>query len=197
MSQFQLYFIEGKNHILDYQFGYDHILFVIALCALYVMRDWKKVLILVTAFTIAHSLTLALVALNVITVSEELVEFLIPLTIFVTAFSNLFKSEDSVNDKKMQMNYAYALFFGLIHGLGFSNYFRAILGRDSSIISQLFAFNIGLEFGQIIIVAVFLSASFILVDLVGVSRRDWKMVISSAVAGIALILMKEKAFWID
>ena len=197
MSQFQLYFIEGKNHILDYQFGYDHILFVIALCALYVMRDWKKVLILVTAFTIAHSLTLALVALNVITVSEELVEFLIPLTIFITAFSNLFKSEDSVNDKKMQMNYAYALFFGLIHGLGFSNYFRAILGRDSSIISQLFAFNIGLEFGQIIIVALFLSASFILVDLVGVSRRDWKMVISSAVAGIALMLMKEKVFWID
>jgi len=197
MSQFQLYFIEGKNHILDYQFGYDHILFVIALCALYLTRDWKKVLILVTAFTIAHSLTLALVALNVISVSEELVEFLIPLTIFITAFSNLFKSEDSINDKRMQMNYAFALFFGLIHGLGFSNYFRAILGRDSSIISQLFAFNIGLEFGQIIIVAIFLSASFILVDLVGVSRRDWKMVISSAVAGIALILMKEKAFWMD
>lgn len=197
MSQFSIYFIEGKNHILDYQFGYDHILFIIALCALYLLREWKKVLILVTAFTIAHSLTLALVALDVISVSEKLVEFLIPLTIFITAFSNLFKGEESIHDRKMQVNYAYALFFGLVHGLGFSNYFRAILGRDTNIVSQLFAFNLGLEFGQIIIVAIFLGASFILVELVGVSRRDWKMVISSGVAGIALILMKEKAFWIN
>lgn len=197
MSQFQVYFLEGKNHILDYQFGYDHILFVIALCALYLMRDWKKVLVLVTAFTIAHSLTLALVATNVISVSEKLVEFLIPLTIFVTAFSNLFKSEESINDRRMQMNYGYALFFGLIHGLGFSNYFRAILGRDRSIISQLFAFNLGLEFGQLLIVGIFLLASFIFVDLFGVSRRDWKLVISSAVAGIAVILMKDKIYWTD
>ena len=197
MSQFQVYFLEGKNHILDYQFGYDHILFVIALCALYLMRDWKKVLVLVTAFTIAHSLTLALVATNVISVSEKLVEFLIPLTIFITAFSNLFKSEESINDRRMQMNYAYALFFGLIHGLGFSNYFRAILGRDRSIVSQLFAFNVGLEFGQLLIVGIFLLASFIFVDLFGVARRDWKLVISSAVAGIAVILMKDKAYWLD
>ena len=197
MSQFQVYFLEGKNHILDYQFGYDHILFVIALCALYLMRDWKKVLVLVTAFTIAHSLTLALVATNVISVSEKLVEFLIPLTIFITAFSNLFKSEESINDRRMQMNYAYALFFGLIHGLGFSNYFRAILGRDRSIVSQLFAFNVGLEFGQLLIVGIFLLASFIFVGLFGVARRDWKLVISSAVAGIAVILMKDKAYWLD
>jgi hypothetical protein len=197
MSEFQVYFLEGKNHILDYKFGYDHILFVIALCALYLLRDWKKILILVTAFTVAHSCTLALVALNIISVPEKLVEFLIPLTIFITAVSNLFKSEDSVNDKKIQINYAYALFFGLIHGLGFSNYFRAILGRDRSIVSQLFAFNLGLELGQIIIVAIFLTASFILVELIGVSRRDWKLVISSAVGGIALILMKDKMFWIS
>ena len=197
MSQFQVYFLEGKNHILDYQFGYDHILFVIALCALYLMRDWKKVLVLVTAFTIAHSLTLALVATNVISVSEKLVEFLIPLTIFITAFSNLFKSEESINDRRMQMNYGYALFFGLIHGLGFSNYFRAILGRDRSIVSQLFAFNLGLELGQLLIVGIFLLASFIFVDLFGVSRRDWKLVISSAVAGIAVILMKDKIYWMD
>ncbi len=196
MSQFQLYFIEGKNHILDYQFGYDHILFVIALCALYLIREWKKVLVLVTAFTIAHSLTLALVTLDVFSVSEKVVEFLIPLTIFVTAVSNLFKSEESVHERKMQVNYGYALFFGLIHGLGFSNYFKAILGRDRSIIPQLFAFNVGIEFGQLLIVGLFLGASFLLVDLIGVARRDWKMVISSAVAGIAVILMKDRAFWI-
>jgi hypothetical protein len=195
MSQFQLYFGLGKDHILDYAHGYDHILFVIALCALYQLRDWKQVLILVTAFTIGHSITLALSTLNIISVKTELVEFLIPVTIFITAASNIFKKEDSFSGRAIQINYGYAIFFGLIHGLGFSNYLKSILGRGKSIVSQLLAFNLGLEFGQIIIVGIFLVTSFILVDLFGVNRRDWKLVISSAVAGIALILMKDKVFW--
>lgn len=197
MSEFSLYFGLGKDHILDYANGYDHILFVIALCALYIGRDWKRVLILVTAFTIGHSITLALSTLRIVNVKPELIEFLIPLTIFITAFSNLFKDENSIGDKPMQMNYFYAAFFGLIHGLGFSNYLRSILGRDKNIFTQLFAFNIGLEAGQIIIVVLFMSVCFILVDLFGVNRRDWKMVISSAVAGIALILIKDHIFWIE
>lgn len=195
MSEFQVYFAEGREHILNYKFGYDHILFVVALCALYLIRDWKKVLILVTAFTIGHSVTLALAALNIIPVNEALIEFLIPLTIFVTAVSNLFKNENAIHDRKIHLNYAFALLFGLIHGMGFSNYFRTILGRDHSIISQLLAFNLGLELGQIIIVVIFLAVSFLFVDVFGVSRRDWKMVISSAVAGIALVLMKDAAYW--
>ena len=197
MNEFQLYFGLGKDHILDYANGYDHILFVIALCALYQMRDWKQVLVLVTAFTIGHSITLALSTLDIITVRAELIEFLIPVTIFITAASNIFKREDNFSGRAVQINYFYAALFGLIHGMGFSNYLRSILGRDESIISQLLAFNLGLEFGQIIIVAIFLIASFILVDLFGVSRRDWKLVISSAVAGIALILVKDKAYWVD
>ena len=197
MSEFQLYFGLGKDHILDYKNGYDHILFLVALCALYIGRDWKKILILVTAFTIGHSITLALSTLNIVRVNPELIEFLIPLTIFITASSNLFKNENNISDKPMQMNYFYASFFGLIHGLGFSNYLRSILGGDKSIITQLFAFNLGLEFGQIIIVVLFMSVCFILVDLFGLNRRDWKMVISSAVAGIALILMKDHMYWID
>jgi hypothetical protein len=195
MNQFRLYFDVGRDHILDYANGYDHILFVIALCAIYTLRDWKQVLILVTAFTIGHSITLALATLNIIHVKSEWIEFLIPLTIFITAFSNLFKKEDSYHEARIQLNYAFALFFGLIHGMGFSNYLRAILGKSESILTPLFAFNVGLEFGQIIIVVIFLSSCFIFVDLFGVSRRDWKLVISSAVAGIALILMKETAFW--
>lgn len=195
MSQFELYFGLGKDHILDYANGYDHILFVIALCALYQMRDWKQVLVLVTAFTIGHSITLALSTLDVISVKAELVEFLIPVTIFITAASNIFKKEDSFSGRAIQLNYFYAAFFGLIHGMGFSNYLKSILGRDQSIVSQLFAFNLGLEFGQIIIVAILLIGSFILIDLFGVNRRDWKLVISSAVAGIALILIKDKVFW--
>jgi hypothetical protein len=197
MSEFQLYFGLGKEHILDYKNGYDHILFIVALCALYIGRDWKKILILVTAFTIGHSITLALSTLLIVNVKAELIEFLIPLTIFITAFSNLFKNENNISDKPMQMNYVYASFFGLIHGLGFSNYLRSILGKNESIITQLFAFNLGLEFGQIIIVVLFMSVCFILVDLFGLNRRDWKMVISSAVAGIALILMKDHMYWID
>lgn len=197
MSEFRVYFDEGRDHILDYMNGYDHILFVVSLCALYLMRDWRQILVLVTAFTIGHSITLALSVLNIVSVKPELIEFLIPLTIFVTAVSNLFKDEENLPTGPFQLNYLYAAFFGLIHGLGFSNYLRAILGRDERIISQLLAFNLGLEVGQIIIVVIFLVAAFIMVDLFGVNRRDWKMVISSAIAGIALMLMKEKIFWLD
>ncbi len=195
MSEFQLYFILGKDHILDYFNGYDHILFVVALCAIYLTRDWKKILILVTAFTIGHSITLALATLEIITVNAELIEFLIPLTIFITAFGNLFRDEENYSSKPVQTNYLLALSFGLIHGMGFSNYLKAILGKDHSIATQLLAFNLGLEFGQIIIVGIFMAVSFVLVDLINISRRDWKMVISSGIAGIALILMKDTVFW--
>ncbi|MEQ8363211.1 MAG: HupE/UreJ family protein [Cyclobacteriaceae bacterium] len=195
MSEFQLYFVLGKDHILDYANGYDHILFVVALCAIYLTRDWKKILILITAFTIGHSVTLALATLNVIAVNSDLVEFLIPLTIFITAFGNLFRREENYSSKPVQTNYLLALGFGLIHGMGFSNYLKAILGKDHSVVTQLLAFNLGLEFGQILIVGIFMAISFLLVDLINVSRRDWKMVISSGIAGIALILMKDAKFW--
>lgn len=194
MSEFQLYFGLGKDHILDAN-GYDHILFVIALCILYSISEWKRVLILVTAFTLGHSITLALATLEIITVEAELIEFLIPVTIFITAVSNIFKKTDGQSGRSLQLNYAYAAFFGLIHGMGFSNYLKSILGRDESIFTQLLAFNLGLELGQILIVAFFLVIGFILVDVFGVNRRDWKMVTSSAVAGIALILIKDKIYW--
>ncbi len=194
MSEFELYFGLGKDHILDYKNGYDHILFVVALCSLYLIRDWRKLLILITAFTIGHSITLALATLEIISVNQNLIEFLITVTIFITAFSNIFRSTE-VSDRSTYINYGYALLFGLIHGLGFSNYLRSILGKDRSIVTQLFAFNIGLEVGQIIIVGIFMFLSFILVDLFTVNRRDWKLVISSVITGIALLLMKAKIYW--
>ena len=192
MSEFQLYFILGKDHILDYTNGYDHILFVLALCAVYIVRDWKKILILITAFTIGHSITLALATLKILSVNASLIEFLIPLTIFITAVANLFRKEPGIVTKPLETNYFFALFFGLIHGMGFSNYLKALLGKDRSIITQLFAFNVGLEFGQIIIVGIFLGVSFIALNIIGINRRDWKMILSSAIAGIALILMKDR-----
>ena len=188
MSEFRLYYGLGLDHILDVN-GYDHILFVVVLCALYQSTDWRKVLILITAFTIGHSITLALATMRIITVNADLIEFLIPVTILFTAVSNLFTKEDRIAEGKIWRNYMYAGFFGLIHGLGFSNYLRALLGKDEAIILQLFAFNVGLEVGQIIIVGLFLAISFIFVGLGGVTRRDWKTIISSAVGGIALMLM--------
>ncbi len=193
MSEFSLYYGLGLDHILDIN-GYDHILFVIVLCALYQSSDWKKVLILVTAFTVGHSITLALATLEYIQINPDLIEFLIPLTILITAVSNLFTKEQNITSGKLNRNYIYAGFFGLIHGLGFSNYLRALLGKDSSILLELFAFNVGLEVGQIIIVGIFMIASFIFVSIGSVSRRDWKMIVSSAVGGVALMLMIDSPF---
>jgi hypothetical protein len=194
LDTFTLFFEIGMKHILDVH-GSDHILFVIALTAIYTMTDWKKVLILVTAFTIGHSITLALASYRVINVNSDLIEFLIPITIFLTALANIFRKKGASRSMKAQLNYYLALFFGLIHGLGFSNYLRSLLGRDEGIIGQLFGFNLGLEVGQIIIVVMFMFVSFIFVDLFGVSRRDWRLVVSAAVAGIAWTMMFEARFW--
>lgn len=194
MSTFSVYLQLGFEHILDIN-GYDHILFVIALCTLYTFTDWKKVLILITAFTIGHSVTLALATLNVVSISSELIEFLIPVTIFITAFANIIRRTKYLTQNKIQANYWFALFFGLIHGLGFSNYLKAIMGKSNNIVTELLAFNIGLELGQIIIVLVFLFITSIILLLFNVKQRDWKLVISSAVGGIAIMLMMENIYW--
>lgn len=192
MNSFQLYFKLGLQHILDIQ-GFDHILFVLALCAVYVARDWKKILILITAFTIGHSLTLALATFNVIQIRADVIEFLIPVTIAFTALITLFKPKPS-SGKGIQLNYLFAVFFGLIHGLGFSNYLKALLGKETSIWQPLLSFNIGLEVGQIIIVAAFLLLTS-LVNLAGVNRKEWTLVVSAFVLGIACMLMLETKFW--
>lgn len=194
MSDFELYFSIGREHILDIN-GYDHILFVVALCTVYLATDWKRVLVLVTAFTIGHSITLALVVLNIIPVNTGLIEFLIPVTIFITAASNIWKRELYIEAEMSRLNYYYALFFGLIHGIGFSNYLKSLLGRETSILEPLFAFNLGLEVGQLLIVAVFMGLSYLANTYLSVSRKDWILAISSAVAGVALTLMIENRFW--
>lgn len=130
MSEFQLYFGLGKDHILDYSNGYDHILFIVALCVLYQLRDWRQVLVLVTAFTIGHSITLALATLNIITVKAELIEFLIPVTIFITAASNIIKKEDSFSGRAIQINYLYAGFFWFGARFGFFELFKKHFGEE-------------------------------------------------------------------
>lgn len=194
MSEFRLYYDLGMEHILDIN-GYDHILFIVALSAIYLIEDWKQILVLVTAFTLGHSVTLALATLDIIKVNAELIEFLIPVTILITALVNIFVQSGGSGSGKLKLNYAFAAFFGLIHGMGFSNYLKSLLGRDSSIITQLFAFNVGLEVGQIIIVGVFMASGFLFVSIFGVSHRDWKMVISSMIAGIAITMVQGSIYW--
>ena len=192
MSQFEAYFKIGIAHILDLQ-GFDHILFVIALCAIYTGRDWRKIIILVTAFTIGHSITLALATLNIIKVNGDLIEFLIPVTIAITALANIFKPKPS-NSKGIQINYVFALSFGLIHGLGFSSYLRALLGREASIFQPLLAFNIGLEVGQLVIVGIFILISSLFTGIFG-NRKEWTLVSSAVVLGMSFMMILENKYW--
>ena len=189
---FKTYLELGFNHILDLN-AYDHILFVVVLCAVYSYRDWKKILILVTAFTIGHSITLALSALNIVVFPSDIIEFLIPLTILVTALYNVLKREGNVG--LVRTNYFMALFFGWIHGLGFSNFFKALLGKEESITGPLLAFNIGVELGQIIIVLLTVGLGYVMIRNFKASQREWTLFVSGAAAGIALILMMNAKFW--
>jgi hydrogenase/urease accessory protein HupE len=194
MSEFQLYFTLGLEHILDI-YGFDHILFVVALCVMYSFSHWRRVLILITAFTIGHSVTLALATFKVVEINSALIEFLIPVTILITAISNIVFRSKAETSNFGRLNYFIALFFGFIHGMGFSNYLQSLLGSSSSIVQQLFAFNIGLEAGQIIIVGLFLGLAFITISFVKIDRKDWITIISSIIIGISLMLMAETKFW--
>ncbi|WP_142686207.1 HupE/UreJ family protein [Chitinophaga polysaccharea] len=182
----ELYFQLGWQHIINWD-AYDHILFVIALSAIYLLRDWRKVLVLVTAFTVGHSITLALSVLHIIRIPAALIEFLIPVTICITAISNIIRKDDE--PQKLQLNYFYALFFGLIHGLGFSNYLKSLLGSQANIVKPLLGFNLGLEFGQIIIVMCILLISTTIVKFGSLKRRDWNMFLSSATFGAAFLMV--------
>lgn len=198
MSEFQAYLELGFDHITDSN-GYDHILFIMALCTIYTLVDWKKVIVLVTAFTIGHSVTLALSTLNIISVKPALIEFLIPVTIVITACANFsYKPAKSLSwSKQSSFTYRYpmAIIFGLIHGLGFSNYLRALLGKESNIVGPLAGFNIGLELGQLLIVFVILSIAFVLVELFRVQKTAWNQIVSGIIVGMAFSLILNNEFF--
>lgn len=193
MDEFKIYLHLGFQHITDIT-GYDHILFIVALCAIYQLADWRQLLILVTAFTIGHSITLALAALNIIRVNALLVEFLIPVTIIVTALSNLVQ-KPAKQVAFGGIRYWLAAIFGLIHGMGFSNYLRSLLGKDAQIIKQLFAFNIGLEIGQLVIVIATLVLGLLVIRLAQIKYPQWTLWISGVVTGAAFVLMTQKWYF--
>jgi len=191
MNIFHLYLSLGIHHILDFS-AYDHILFIITLCGVYALTQWRKVIILVTAFTIGHSITLALATLKIFTVPIDWIEFLIPLTIFITALANTLQKSGKISHGRHLFKYFTAMFFGLIHGLGFSTYLRSLLGKESNIVGPLFSFNLGIEIGQFTILVIIMGLSLLFIDLLGVKRRDWNLILAGAGLGISLVMMVER-----
>jgi hypothetical protein len=192
MHEFWMYTQIGFNHIANLS-GMDHILFVAALCIRYQLSDWKKWLVLITAFTIGHSVTLVLSVFNYLDFATNWIEFLIPVTILITSISNMYVKKFSFN-AKFPVIYFFALFFGLIHGLGFSFYLKSLLGLQQNIAPALLAFNLGLEIGQILIVMAILVISFIFVSLLKAPRRDFILIVSGGILALSLQMAIERYF---
>ncbi len=192
MNNFYLWFTTGVGHITDFQ-GYDHMLFLLALCGVYTIKQWKKLLVLITAFTIGHSLTLALSVLDILTINTKLVEFLIPVTILCTCIYNIY-NRNKIQSGNFKANYWMALFFGLIHGLGFSTLLKSLLGTQKNILSPLFAFNTGIETGQLIIVTIIVLFSLFLTSIFRIRKNDFNFFISAAVFGIAMLLAVQRFY---
>lgn len=192
MQDIGFYFKLGWEHIISKN-ALDHQLFIAALVAIYLLKDWKQVLILVTAFTIGHSLTLALSVFDLIRFNSRWVEFLIPVTILITALFNLFQKK--FTPKSVRINYFLALFFGLVHGMGFANTIRFMLASDQSIGWGLFGFNLGLEVGQITVVLLLLVLAQVIINVFRVNRREWVIFLSAAAFGLSLKMVLDRIPW--
>ncbi len=186
MSDFWLYFNLGLHHVLDWK-AYDHILFLIVLCAAYTFTSWRKILILVTMFTIGHTLSLLLASYGVVKVSANLIEFLIPITILVTALFNLFTAGKEKRAEKIGVFYIVTIFFGLIHGLGFASFFTALDSGGG--ILPLLEFALGIEAAQIIVVLIILIIAWIFQTIFRFNKRDWVLVVSSLVIGMVIPML--------
>ena len=189
MQDFGFYFGLGWEHIISKD-ALDHQLFIAALAAIYLLKDWKQVLVLVTAFTIGHSLTLALSVFDIIRFNTKWVEFLIPVTIVITALSNLFQKR--FTPKSIRINYVLALLFGLIHGMGFANSIRFMMADDQNLGWSLFGFNVGLEAGQVVVVAALLLLAHLVVNICKANRRDWVIFLSAGVFALSLKMVLER-----
>ena len=192
MEEFKTWFLVGFDHILNVA-ALDHILFVLALVVVYKPNMIKQIVILITAFTIGHSITLIISALDLITYDQKVIEFAIPLTIVLTSLNNIVNRKREIK-KAVNSNYVIALVFGLVHGLGFANYLKALL-FEGNIVMELFSFNVGIEVAQLIIVFVFLFISFLGSNYLFNKRENWVLFVSSAIFGISLMLTLNAKFW--
>jgi hypothetical protein len=195
MSEFWIYFNTGLRHVLDIN-AYDHVLFLIALTIPYAFKDWKRVLLLVTLFTVGHTMSLLLSVYGFVQIKVNLVEFLIPITILITAIFHLFTAGKNSKKESISFIAIVTLFFGIIHGLGFSNYFNTILpGNSSDKLLPLLEFALGIEAAQIIVVLIVLILSYIVQTVFRFSKRDWTLVMSSFVIGVVIPMVIESEIW--
>ncbi len=196
MSEFWIYFQIGLKHVLDTH-AYDHVLFLIALAIPFIFKDWKRIVLLVTLFTIGHTMALLLSVFGIIAIKVNVVELLIPITILITAVFNLFTAGKSSKKESINLIFFITLFFGIIHGLGFSNYFKSILGGDAnSKILPLSEFALGIEAAQIVVVFVVLILSYIVQTVFRFSKRDWTLVMSAFIIGVVIPLIIQSEIWI-
>ncbi len=195
MSEFWIYLQIGLKHVLDIH-GYDHLLFLTALTVPYTFKDWKKILLLVSVFTVGHTLALILSVFGIITIKASLVEFLIPVTILITALYSLFTAGKPAKMDKTGAAVFITLFFGIIHGLGFSNYFNAILGgKPGDKLIPLLEFALGIECAQVIVVLAVLILAYIAQTFFRFNKRDWTLVMSAFVAGVVVPMILGSEIW--
>ena len=195
MQEFWIFFKIGLTHVLNFN-GYDHVLFLIALSVPYAFKDWSKLLILISIFTLGHTLALFLSVFNIIIVKSNIVEFIIPITILITAFYNLFTAGKTNKNSNITFIGFVTLFFGIIHGLGFSNYFKALLsGEAIDKLPNLLEFSLGIETAQVIVVLCVMLLSFIFLTLFRFNKRDFTLTMSAFVIGVVLPLIIESNLW--
>ena len=185
----------GINHVLDIN-AYDHVLFLIVLTIPYLFKDWKRVLLLVSVFTLGHTLSLVLATYNVFNANGQLVEFLIPITILIVALFNVFTAGKGAQKEKIGILFFLTLFFGLIHGLGFAREFQILVGRDDNKLLTLLEFALGIELAQVIIVFIVLFLGYLTQTIFRFSRRDWIMVVSAIVVGLVIPMLLKSDFFI-
>ncbi len=171
--------LEGISHITDLD-GYDHMLFLLALSAPFLEKDYKKLIFLASAFTLGHSLTLAAAAMGILRFNSSTIELLITVTIAITALLNFLIKESRI----YWWNYLIAVGFGLIHGMGFSSYFRMMYSNDEGWLWKLLKFNIGVEIGQLFILAVIIGIGYVVTRVLKVKAMYW----SYALSGLSLIV---------
>ncbi|MBP6424896.1 MAG: HupE/UreJ family protein [Flavobacterium sp.] len=195
MSEFWVYFQIGLHHVLDIQ-AYDHVLFLLALVIPFTFKDWQRILLSVTIFTIGHTAALVLSVYNIVVVKANLVEFLIPITILLTAIYNLITVGKSTKKDRINWVFMITLFFGVIHGLGFSNYFNTLLGgTSSSKLLPLLEFALGIEGAQMAVVIAVLVVAYLVQSVFKFSRRDWILVGSAFVIGVVMPMIIENEIW--
>nr|WP_321248372.1 HupE/UreJ family protein [uncultured Psychroserpens sp.] len=191
MTDFWFYLKEGINHILDVD-GLDHFYFIISFCILFSFKDWKNIIGLVTAFTLGHCITLFLSGLELMTINANTVELLIPITIVLSCLNNFYiLLKDKQTKQQLSITYIILLVFGLIHGLGFSNYIRMMIFDDESIILPLLGFNIGIELAQLVIVTGLLAIISVF-QLIVKSHIKWvRFVVNTIIFLLVLRLIFE------